>query len=356
MHLFSRSNSFALLKRTVILTAILLPATISRAQSINGVNTTGNEGNEVIQGTIHFPVGHKPGFQPVVKLQSDSSSADLKALANPDGSFSFTRLRPDSYTVVVEGGAEFENAREHVQIGNSGPVPAQGNPFQYAIPLTYQLEIYLQPKRSTAFNLNSEATRTQLEKLSEPTRTLFQKAMVLAGSGESAKAINELQAALSQAPDFELAYTQIGLQYLKLGKPAEAAENLTSALKLDANDFEARLNLGFALVNLKKFREAEEQLRLVLKQDATSATGHYYLGLALMNQQEFDAAVAEFKTSISKSSDGIAAAHKYLGGIYWREKQFAPAAAELEKYLGMEPNAPDAARIRETVKELRAKR
>lgn len=353
---------FSLAKRyrsSVFLTAvpaiILLSFSIGSAQSLNGVNTTGTYGNETIEGTIHVPAGYKTGFQPVVKLHSDTSSGELTAIPNADGAFSFTRLRPDSYTLIVSGGDEFENARETVAIGNSGPVPAQGNPNQYAHPLVYQVDIYLQPKHAKGLNANAEGARAMLAKLSQPARDLFIKGTELARAGEAAKAIENFKETISHAPDFAPAYKEMGRLYLKLGKPDKAAESFAEAVRIAPDDFEAHLNYGFALLNLKKFPQAEEQLRQALQKNAASGSGHYYLALALLNQQQFEAAAAEFKTSISKTNDGIPAAHKYLGGIYWREKQNGPAADELEKYLALESNAPDAARIRETIKELRAK-
>ncbi len=285
-----------------------------------------------------------------MKLESNSST-ELTALANPDGKFSFTRLRPDSYTIVVKGGDEFADARETVAIGNSGPVPAQGNPFDYAHPLVYEVQIYLQPKRLTE---RAAATNAALAKVPQPARDLFKQATDSASAGQTARAIDQLKRAIAQAPNFELAYSEIGVQYLKLGQAAKAAEALQQAVKLAPDDSEARLNYGIALVNLKRSSEAEQQLRQAIQKEASSSTAHYYLGLALMNQKQFAEAEAEFKISITNSNDGIAAAHKYLGGIYWHNQQNARAADELEKYLKLDPQAADAAKIRGTIKELRA--
>ena len=46
-------------------------------------------------------------------------------------------------------------------------------------------------------------------------------------------------------------------------------------------------------------------------------------------------------------------ANYYLGGLYWRKKDYARAVEQLEKYLLLTPNAPDAERVRATVKDLR---
>jgi uncharacterized protein HemY len=89
--------------------------------------------------------------------------------------------------------------------------------------------------------------------------------------------------------------------------------------------------------------------------NADSPAIHYYLGLALMGQQEFEGAQSEFESAIKTSGDKLALAHKYLGGIYWRNKKYREAADELEKYLKLEPKVADAEKIRSTIEELRHK-
>lgn len=266
------------------------------AQSMRGANTAGTAGNEEIQGRIHFPVKNPSAMRPVIKLQSTSSS-ELKTVADADGNFSFTHLRPDSYTILVDGGDEYQNAMETVAINSPGPVPGQGNPSQYATPSIYQVHIYLQPKSSY----------------------------------------------------------EVGVQYLKKGQANKAADALAEAVKLAPEDYAARLNYGIALLNLKKFVESEKQLRQALQINSAAATAHYYLGLALLNQHQFEPAESQFEVSIKNSNDQIAQAHKYLGGIYWRNKQYKRAADELERYIVLDPQAPDRARIHDTIKDLRSK-
>ena len=338
---------------TVTLATVFCLHTVTYAQGLHGTNSSGTSGNEVIQGRIHFPAKHPSAMRPVVKLQSTSSS-ELSTVADADGNFSFTHLRPDSYTIVVNGGDEFENAMETVAVGSPGPVPAQGNPSQYAMPVIYQVQIYLQPKSAHA---ERESTRAAaLAKVPSAARDLFNKAVESARLGHSGKAIEQFREAISQAPNFALAYDEMGVEYLKVGQANKAADALAQAVKLSPDDFAARLNYGIALLNLNKFAEAEKQLRQALQINTAAATGHYYLALALMNQHQFEAAVPEFEISIRDSNDQIAQAHKYLGGIYWRNKQYKRAADELERYIALDPKAPDGARIRDTIKDLQSKK
>ena len=285
-----------LLGGAVTLAIVFCLHAVTHAQGMRGANTAGTAGNEVIQGRIHFPAKYPSAMRPVIKLQSTSSS-ELSTVADADGNFSFTHLRPDSYTILVDGGDEYENARETVAINSPGPVPAQGNPSQYADPSTYQVHIYLQPKS---------------------------------------------------------AY-EIGVRYLKLGQASKAAEALAEAVKLGPENFAARLNYGIALLNLKRFVEAEKQLRQALHINNAAATAHYYLGLALLSQHQFEPAESQFEVSIKNSNDQIAQAHKYLGGIYWRNKEYKRAADELERYIALDPQATDRAKIHDTIKDLRSK-
>ena len=63
----------------------------------------------------------------------------------------------------------------------------------------------------------------------------------------------------------------------------------------------------------------------------------------------------ELRQAIDLSGDKLTLAHYYLGGLYWQRRDYRRAADELETYLRLTPNAPDAERVRGTVKELRAK-
>jgi tetratricopeptide (TPR) repeat protein len=331
---------------------LLLSLTSTYAQRSSGTNSSGTMGNEEIQGRVFFPPEYKSNSLPVVKLQS-LSSPELTTVTDRDGSFRFTSLRPDQYTVIVEAGPEFERASDNVSIGNSGSTPAQGNPFQLAIPLAYQIQIYLRPKNSTG---QPGPANTVLADVPASARELFRQALENGRTGKHEKAIEQLQSAISQAPRFALAYNELAVQYLKLGRAAQAIDTLKEALAINPGDFTLRLNYGIAFLNQKRFETAETELRLALQnQNAVSPAAHYYLGLALINQQKVDLAQTEFESVIRNGGDKLATAHKYLGGIYWRNKKYRAAADELEKYLKLEPQAPDAEKLRGTIKELRHK-
>src|SRR5262249_53613097 len=116
--------------------------------------------------------------------------------------------------------------------------------------------------------------------------------------------------------------------------------------------FPSRLNLGIALLEAKLFTQAEEQLRAALKQNNSSATTHMYLGIALLRQNKYEESEKELFTATQANATQLGMANYYLGGIYWRKQDYPHAVEQLEKYLQFTPNAPDADRVRATIKDL----
>ena len=186
-------------------------------------------------------------------------------------------------------------------------------------------------------------------------RDFYTKALEAVRAGDRRKAVELLKQALSYHPDFALALNELGAQYLKLGQPDKAAESLRSAVRLAPDNFTTRLNYAIALLNKKEFAESESQLRQALKKNDASPIAYMYLGIALINLHNYDEAEKSLRRAISTGGGNLSQAHYYLGGIYWRKKEYKRAADELEAYVKLAPNAPDAERARAAIKELRGK-
>src|SRR5689334_8663649 len=94
------------------LCAILLAAvcaSVARAQI--GVDDTGTGGKHIIQGRVVFPSGRRADTRLKVRLQSQSSG-ELSVYTDSNGYFGFRSLESGSYTVIIEGGNDFETVRE----------------------------------------------------------------------------------------------------------------------------------------------------------------------------------------------------------------------------------------------------
>jgi tetratricopeptide (TPR) repeat protein len=181
----------------------------------------------------------------------------------------------------------------------------------------------------------------------------YQKALQSAQAGKNKEAIDQFKQAISEYPDFMLAYNELGVQYLAVGDLAKAEESLTAALKLKPDAFEPLMNYGITLVRLNRFSEAIPQLRAAIKQKEQSPVGHFYLGRALAYQQRYDDAIVELNLAIQLGGDQMKEGHRYLAAIYNQKGDKQRAISELETYLKLAPNSKDADHLREIIRDLR---
>src|ERR1700730_10935170 len=162
-------------------------------QSGGGVDQTGTGGQNTIQGRIYFPSGRRSDVRIMVKLQSHSSG-ELSVMSDANGSFTFRGLTPGSYTVVIDGGDDYETVTEPVYIeafGNN----ARTNTRMPGIAKLYTVQISLQPKQSSS--VKPGVLNVVLASIPAPARELYQKALHASQAGHIDEAIEDLKGALS---------------------------------------------------------------------------------------------------------------------------------------------------------------
>jgi len=348
--LISRSARYCLPSSISIL--LLFSFVISaNAQSGGGTDLIGTGGRHTIQGRIYFPSGRRTDVRIKVRLEN-TNAGDLSVLTDSNGWFSFRGLNSGSYTVVIDGGNEYETARETVYIDTDGSNPRRG----IVLPLVarvYTVNIDLRPKRLVG--PKPGVVNAALAGIPEEARELYLAALRSAQANDHKKAVEQLTQAIAFHPNFPLALGELGVQYLKLNLPEKAVESFASALKLTPDDMTLELNYGAALLEANRLADAETHLRKSLDKNGSSWVGHMYLGITLMRMRKFDDAEKELQRALALGGDDLALPHYYLGGIYWGKGQYRRAADELEKYVKLSPNGPDAERTRAAIKELRRK-
>ena len=345
---FPLSVLSANVQRFLLCILILVTAGVAvRAQVPGGVGSTRglpeSSGSNVIQGRIYFPEGRPPDRRFRVNLESNEETKTTQT--DQDGGFRFTGVKSGSFTVVVEGGKDYENARESVYI--------EGGLRNTSVPI----------------HLKSKADSAALARIPSPARESYTKGMDAVGKGDNKKAVELLSNAVKLYPDFPQALTELGRQYLLLNQMDRASETYRALVKLKKEDASAHLNLGIALYNVslalqgekkideanQKLVEAEQALRQSLALKMQGPNPHYYLGLTLIRFRKYDEAQKEMELAIANGGESLPLAHKYLGGLYISARRNKDAADHLEKYLQLEPKAKDADQIKNTIKDLRAK-
>lgn len=333
-------------------TLLVFSAVVVTAQSGGGVDNTGTGGLHSISGRLIFPSGQRANYQLKVRLER-AGEGDLTVMSDINGNFSFRGLIAGNYTINIEGGDYFESARERVYIDPYNASPAPGVRM---VPVSRptNVQIYLQPKGPAA-STKPGVLNAALANVPKAAVELYEKGMESASRNEPDKAIDSFKKAIALHPDFALALNELGVQYLRKGELDKAAEALTKAVQLAPQAPEPSLNYGIVLLQQKRFDEAQTQLRDAVKKNENAFTAHLYLGITLIHFKNYTDAETELKKAITLGGPKASQAHYYLGGVYWQIGSFKQAADELDAYLKLEPKAANAEKVRNTIKELRAK-
>ena len=329
----------------VLMIASFVLTTFAFAQRMEpDTGEAGTGGNYVIVGSLFFPSSQRVDRRVRVRLHTPTRG-DITSMTDDSGRFAFRRLAPGSYEVVIDDEKDYEPVRQRVSI-------FQTTRSGIGAEQIYSIQIRLTLKG--ARDLKPAVINAELAGVPPQALKFYDKALKLGQAGNSKGAVEQLQRAIAEHPKFGLAFTELGAQYLKLGEMDKAEQALRSAVELLPDSFPARMNYGILLVRLNRFVEAERELRRALELDEKSAVAHYYLGRALAYLGRYDNAEVELNLALSFGGEEMKEAHRYLAGIYNARGKTKRAIAELEIYLKLAPNSPDAAELRKMIAKLRS--
>jgi tetratricopeptide (TPR) repeat protein len=154
------------------------------------------------------------------------------------------------------------------------------------------------------------------------------------------------------------------LEKLRAGRPADAAVLLRDAVARFPDYFDANLALGIAEGSAGRFVEAETALAAATRVNPRHAKAHYFRAVALVALADADPArqsarLADASSELDRAWDlgggTLAVVYLQRARIHERLGDRAAAAAALERYLRLEPNAANAAALRDAAARLRAR-
>jgi tetratricopeptide (TPR) repeat protein len=305
-----------------------------------GATDTGFGGANAITGMILLSSGQRLQRRVSIRLQS-MTKGDRVATTDEYGNFAFRGLVSGEYRLVIDKEEEIEPYSGSVDIRQ----------FQGFPPQLYNLNIRLVLKGRPA----AKPGVLSAELANVPKRALvhYNNAAEQAQKNDYQGAVEQLKLAIKEHPSFMLAFNELGVQYLKLGQLENADDAFQGALKITPDAFAALINRGIANVMMKRYGEAVPILRKALKKNDQSAVGHYFLGQALANQGLFEQAEKELLVSLELGREEMKEAHRILAIMYTSRGAKKQAADELEAYLKLAPNAPDAEKLKETIRKLK---
>ncbi len=117
-----------------------------------------------------------------------------------------------------------------------------------------------------------------------PTRKAFQalvSAQRFSESGQTDKAVIELEKAIHISPEYADAYNNLAVQHIRLGRFQEACDELTRAIELAGPNAPRLANLAYVQCQLKLYSEAVVSARAAYRLDPGSPQANLILGSLL---------------------------------------------------------------------------
>lgn len=318
------------------------------------------QGRNSIYGTVFGP-DRRPVTDIYVELLSDTYQTLDRARTDTTGRFTFRGLSSGLYKVrVMARGTEYVEQTIDVSLVTlsavgGGEGGSSGGATEY-------LDINLKLREVTGASGPFAAPPGVIfaQEVPEAARKLYDKAIVDLRERKEKEGYEGLMKAIEVFPNYYAALERLGLGYLLKGTPAhfEAARVLLSkAVEVNSRGFPAMYGLGLAQYKLKQTEEAIANLRRATTLHPQSPDAQLHLGMALVQAKKAAEAEAAFKRAneLSKGKSGGGEAHYQLARLYSEQNRYAEAAAELDLYLKADPSNPDAAKIRQTIQQLREK-
>ena len=182
-----------------------------------------------------------------------------------DGTFQLRDIRAGTYTLRV---TTLHGDLVHQELVTVAPQTG---------PLTVRL-----PASKGKASAPGTISFTQLQH--PPSRKAFQAmetAQRYSDSGQTEKAVEELEKAVRISPEYADAYNNLAVQHIRMGHFEEACEEFSRAIAIAGPNASRLSNLAYAQGQLHHFPEAIESARAALRLDPGSPQAHLILGSIL---------------------------------------------------------------------------
>jgi Tfp pilus assembly protein PilF len=283
-----------------------------------------------------------PPRRAAVSLFATKTPFTAAALSDAAGRFTFKKLRPDDYTVAVFIPGRGE-ARRTVEVG-----PAAGSDRRVSLTLDLKDSDF-----EVADSVPQYSVSTRQLTIPKAALRQYQEAQKDLERHDPDAAVKRLENAVAVAPRFAMAWNELGTIAYQTRKFDRAEECFRQALGQDPGAFDPLVNLGGVLVTLHKLDQAADyNLRAVLARP-NDALANSQLGLTYFELARMDLAQKYLERARQIDPAHFSRPQLLLAEIHLRRGERREAAAVLEEFLKYHPDWPQAAKIRQTIAELR---
>ena len=188
----------------------------------------------------------------------------------------------------------------------------------------------------------------------------YDEGLRLLGEKRDEEGLRKLREAIETFPTYYLALDRLGAEYAIRGlndrSYLEAGLVLLSkASEVNPRSFSSAFGLGWVQYHLGLMDHAITNLRRATTMYGKAAEAYLWLGKALKRKAALDQAEAALQRAMELANGKSADVHWQMAGLYNDQKRYKEAADQFELFLKIQPKSTDAEKIRELIRQLRAK-
>lgn len=305
-----------------------------------------------IRGKVRTPSG-TPVNNAIVELRLGGGGMFAQTVTRNDGDFAFSGLEPAEYEVAVVM-AGFQPAAQLVRFDNDAGMRL----MQFV-----NVEIIIRPKPDAAPSVPTTLFAQDVPKVA---RAAYERAIIKLREGRATEAVELLRAAIAEFSDYFDAHYMLGQELFRAGQDREALEELERARQINDRQDAVYHLFGLIMFKEKKYALAQRAFREAETLKPANPLPHFHRGVALIElairednpqrEADFGDAEHELNRAWELSDQRMNEVRLQRARVYERRGNKEAAARELEAYLKSEPEAHNAATVREALVKLRSKK
>lgn len=294
-------------------------------------------GGITVFGKVSLPDG-QPAVRVWVKVEMNSGfKRDI--LTDDFGRYELRGLSAGRYQVSATNQAAPEQFSEPAA---SDSTRAFSNRLQIDVYLRLPMANATPPNKPGTISV-AEATQT----ISKSARKAYEQGLKLQKENQPDKALTQFDQAISEYPEYFQALTERGNLRMARNQFAEANADFTAALKANEKHTPALRGLGYCQLQQKQFAAAIANLERAYAAAPEVGLTLMLLGYANLSVERYEPARQCLQEALRLDAKGAARAHVYLAEIFAHEQKFKEAAEGIQTYLKVNPQAADAAALKE---------
>lgn len=291
-----------------------------------------------------------------VELRASTGAVIGQAFTRNDGDFSFSRLRAGEYEVHVTMSG-YEPSMQMVELQDSMRVNTPSDVISEVV----TIEVVLRPRAEPAKSPPGTSFAQDVPRMA---RAAYVKGIAKLREGKSDEGIAFLREATAEFSSYFDAHLALGFEFYRLGKDGDAIEALEQARLINDKEAVVYYTFGVVMVRQQKFRAAEYAFGKAVELNDAHVNAHFNHAVALIEVALRTNDKSEVKTVLANADRELDRAWdlsgKRLNTVFLQRARIheergdnQAAARELEGYLKAEPNAKDAAAVKEAIGKLR---